>query len=99
VLRGEAGIGKTALLEHLVGAASDLTVVRAVGLESDMELAVLVWSAVRAVARPARAAAGSAARRASDLFGLSAGRAPDRFLLGLAVLTLVSEAAEQRPLL
>src|SRR4051812_9773822 len=100
VLRGEAGIGKTALLEHLVGAASEETVVRAVGVESDMELAFAglhqlcgpLLDQLERLPAPQRDAL-------RIVFGLSAGPAPDRFLVGLAVLTLVSEAAEQRPLL
>jgi DNA-binding CsgD family transcriptional regulator len=100
VLRGEAGIGKTALLRHLVEAASDLTVLRAVGVESEMELA---FASLHQLCRPLldrleRIPAPQ--RQALEIvFGLSAGAAPDRFLVGLAVLSLFSEEAEERPLL
>ena len=95
VLRGEAGIGKTALLQHLVESASDLTVVRAVGVESEMELP---FASVHQLCGPMldqlpRLPAPQ--RQALEIaFGLSAGAAVDRFLAGLAVLSLFSEAAE-----
>src|SRR5215203_32195 len=100
VLRGEAGIGKTALLEYLVASASDLTVVRAMGVESDMELA---FAGLHQLCGPLLDRLESLPvpqRQAIEIvFGLSAGGAPDRFLVGLAVLSLFSEVAEQRPLL
>jgi hypothetical protein len=100
VLRGEAGIGKTALLEYLIASASDMTVVRAVGVESEMELA---FASVHQLCGPLldrlpRLPAPQ--RQAMEIvFGLRAGAAPDRFLVGLAVLSLFSEVAEERPLL
>jgi hypothetical protein len=102
VVRGEPGVGKTALLEYAVGewSESGFRVARAVGVESEMELAYAalhqlcapVLDRVERLPGPQRDALGVA-------FGLSAGDAPDRFLLGLAVLSLVSEVAEERPLL
>jgi DNA-binding CsgD family transcriptional regulator len=100
VLRGEPGVGKTALLDWAVGSAAGLRVVRVAGVESEMELAFAALQQLCApmlgklasLPDPQRAALGVA-------FGLSAGAAPDRFLVGLAVLSLVSEAAEQQPLL
>jgi DNA-binding CsgD family transcriptional regulator len=100
LLRGEPGVGKTALLEYLVHEASDLAVVRAAGVESEMELAFAALQQLCApmldrldrLPAPQRDALGVA-------FGLRAGDAPDRFLVGLAVLSLLSEAAEERPLL
>jgi AAA ATPase domain len=100
VVRGEAGIGKTALLEYLISSASDLTVVRAAGVESDMELAyaslhqlcVPLLDRLERLPVPQRQALGI-------VFGLSAGVPPDRFLVGLAVLSLFSEVADARPLL
>ena len=91
VLRGDAGIGKTALLDYLAAAGSDLTVIRAVGVESEMELAYaslhqLVVSLLERVERipaPQREAL-------ETVFGLGAGPAPDRFLVGLAVLSLLA---------
>ena len=100
VLRGEAGIGKTALLDYLIASASDLTVVRAVGVESDMELA---YAGLHQLCGPLldrlESLPGPQRQAMEIVFGLSAGAAPDRFLVGVAVLSLVSEAAEQRPLL
>src|SRR6516162_8934077 len=100
VVRGEAGVGKSALLEYAAGAAPDMRVARAAGVESEMELAfaglhqlcVPLLDRLERLPAPQRDALGIA-------FGLRAGGAPDRFLVGLAVLTLLSEAAEDRPLL
>src|SRR5260370_4395451 len=100
VIRGEAGIGKTALLEYAAETAQDFRVARAEGVESEMELpyAALQQRCGRMLDRldrlrgPQRDALGVA-------FGLRSGGAPDRFLVGLAVLGLLSEVAADRPLL
>src|SRR6266853_952518 len=100
VVRGEAGVGKSALLEYVAGAASDMRVARAVGVESEMELAFAglhllcapLLDRLERLPGPQRDALGVA-------FGLREGGAPDRFMVGLAVLTLLSEVAEDRPLL
>src|ERR1700733_1290724 len=99
VVRGEAGGGKTALLDYAVESAPDLMSVRAAGVESEMELAFaglhqLCWPMLDRLGRlpgPQRDALRIA-------FGLEEGPAPDRFLVGLAVLSLLSEAAGDRPL-
>src|SRR4051794_6575633 len=100
VLRGEAGIGKTALLHYLVASAADMTVARAVGIESEMELA---FASLHQLCGPLLGGLPNLPppqRHALEVvFGLSAGAAPDRFLVGLAVLSLFSELAEDRPLL
>jgi DNA-binding CsgD family transcriptional regulator len=100
VLRGEAGIGKTALLDHLAASAPGLTVVRAAGVESEMEL---VYASLHQLCGPLLdgiARLPPPQREALEVvFGLSAGGAPDRFLVGLAVLSLFADASEQRPLL
>ncbi len=100
VLRGEAGIGKTALLEYLVESASDLTVVRAAGVESEMELAFAGLHQLCAPLLDRLQRLPPPQRQALEIvFGVSAGAAPDRFLVGLAVLSLFSEVAEEQPLL
>ena len=100
VLRGEAGIGKTALLEHAIESASDLTVLRAVGVESEVELA---FAALHQLCAPVLDGLdrlpGPQRTALAITFGLSAGAAPDRFLVGLATLGLLSEAAQERPVL
>jgi DNA-binding CsgD family transcriptional regulator/tetratricopeptide (TPR) repeat protein len=100
VVRGEAGIGKTALLEYLVRAAPDLTVLRAVGVELDMELAYAGLHQVCAPLLDRLDRLPPPQRQALEIaYGVSVGGAPDRFLVGLAVLSLLSEAADERPLL
>jgi DNA-binding CsgD family transcriptional regulator len=100
VLHGEAGIGKTALLEHLIAAAADLTVVRATGVESEMELA---YASLHQLCGPLLdrldGLPGPQRQALEIVFGVSSGAAPDRFLVGLAVLSLLAAAAEERPLL
>jgi DNA-binding CsgD family transcriptional regulator len=100
VLRGEPGIGKSALLEHAVEAAPAFRVARAAGVESEMELAFAALQQLCApmldlldhLPAPQRDALGVA-------FGLHAGDPPDRFLVGLAALSLFSEVADEQPLL
>ena len=100
VLRGEAGIGKTALLRYLIDAAAGMHVVCAVGIESEMELAYASLHQVCAPLLGRLPGLPPPQRQALEIvFGLSAGPAPDRFLVGLGVLSLLSEVAEERPLL
>ncbi|MBV8987653.1 MAG: AAA family ATPase, partial [Solirubrobacterales bacterium] len=100
VLRGEAGIGKTALLEYLVKSAADLTVMRAMGVESEMELAFAGLHQLCAPLLDRLPSLPAPQRDALEIvFGLSDGAAPDRFLVALGVLSLLSEATEERPLL
>src|SRR3954454_12986883 len=100
VVRGEAGIGKTALLDYLVEAATDMTVARAVGVESDMELAFASLHQLCAPMLDRRDLLPDPQRQALEIvFGLSAGAPPDRFVVGLAALSLFSKVAEEHPLL
>jgi DNA-binding CsgD family transcriptional regulator len=99
VVSGEAGVGKTALLRSVIESASGFRVVRAVGVESEIELAFAalqqlctpMLDRLDRLPAPQRDALGVA-------FGLRAGDPPDRFLVGLAVLSLLSEVAEEQPL-
>lgn len=100
VLHGEAGIGKTALMHYLVTSASDLTVVRAAGVESEMELA---YASLHQLCAPFLDRVDSLPVPQREalrvVFGVSEGPVPDRFLVGLAVLSLLADVAERRPLL
>jgi DNA-binding CsgD family transcriptional regulator len=100
VLHGEAGVGKTALLDYLQERASGCRVVRAAGVESEMEIAFAGLHQLCAQTLDSLERLPGPQRDAlSTAFGLSAGAAPDRFLVGLAVLGLLSEVAEERPLI
>ena len=99
VVRGEAGVGKTALLEYLIERASVCRVARAAGVQSEMELAFAGLHQLCAPMLDQVVGLPSPQRDAlSTALGLSAGNAPDRFLVGLAVLGLLAEVAEERPL-
>ena len=99
VMLGEPGVGKTALLDHAVESAAGLRVARVTGVESEMELAFAALQQLCApmldklecLPDPQRDALGVA-------FGLHTGAAPNRFLVGLAALSLLSETAVQQPL-
>jgi DNA-binding CsgD family transcriptional regulator/tetratricopeptide (TPR) repeat protein len=100
VVRGEPGVGKTVLLDYLADRAVGCRVARAAGVQSEMELA---FAALHQLCAPMLDHAESlpvpqreALRTA---FGLSTGPVPDRFLVGLAVLGLLSETAGERPLI
>ena len=100
VIRGEAGVGKTSILEYAAEAADTFTVIRAAGVESEQDLG---FSAIHRLVLPLLSGSDrlpSPQRRALEIvLGLVDGDPPDRFLVGLAVLTLLSGAAEARPLL
>jgi len=100
VVRGEAGVGKSALLEYVAAQAAGCRIVRAIGVEAEMELA---FAGLQQLCAPLLdrlerlpAPQGDALATA---FGLRAGDPPDRFLVSLAVLSLMAGAAEEQPLI
>jgi DNA-binding CsgD family transcriptional regulator len=100
VLRGEPGVGKTALVEYAVESATGFRVARAAGVEAEAELAFATLQQLfgpmgrrlDGLPAPQRAALAVA-------FGLSSGSTPERFLVGLAALSLLSEVAHEQPIL
>ena len=100
VLRGEAGIGKTALLQHAADAATGFTVLRATGIEYEAELP---YAALHQLLRPLEDRIGNLAEPQADALrgalGLAHERQADAFLVGVGTLTLLADAAEEQPLL
>ncbi len=100
VVRGEAGVGKSALLRWVADEAAGFRIERIAGVESEMELPFAglhqlcapMLDHVDALPEPQRGALRVA-------FGVASGEAPERFLVGLAALSLLAEVAEERPLL
>ena len=100
LVQGEPGIGKTALLEYAVGEAQDLRTLRAVGVEAERELAFAALHQLCAQLLDRLDRLPRPQREALEItFGLTAGAVPDRLLVGLATLGLLSDVAEERPLL
>jgi DNA-binding CsgD family transcriptional regulator len=99
VVSGEPGVGKTALLQSATESVPGFRVARAVGVESEMELA---FAALQQLCAPMLdrldRLPGPQQEALEVAFGLRGGNAPDRFLVGLAVLSLFSEVAEEQPL-
>src|SRR5262249_28039352 len=100
VLRGEAGVGKTALLECVADLASGFRCVQVAGVKSDMELA---FAGLQHLCAPLLnhldELPGPQHEALNVAFGRGAGATPDRFLVGLAVLSLIAAAANEQPLL
>ncbi|HET8894619.1 MAG TPA: AAA family ATPase [Gaiellaceae bacterium] len=97
---GEPGVGKTALLDDAVEAAADFRVARTVGVEGEMELAFAALHQLCSQSLGLLERLPGPQREALEgALGLSAGRAANPFLVGLAVLNLLSKAAEDQPLL
>ncbi len=102
VLRGEAGIGKTALLREMAERAANrgMRIARAAGIQAEMEmdfaglhqLLLPFAEGLQDLSGPQRTALGT-------VFGLATGQTPDRFMVGLATLTLLTDAAEKQPVL
>ena len=94
VVRGDPGVGKTVLLDYLAGRARGCRVARAAGVQTEMELA---FAGLHQLCAPLLNRAGQLPVPQRDAlrtaFGLAAGPPPDRFLVGLAVLSLLSEVA------
>ena len=100
VLRGEAGVGKSALLAYVCDRATDWRVLRARGVESEMELA---YSGLHQLCAPLLDSLDRVPIPQRDalatVFGLHPGPPPDRFLVGLATLSLLAEVSEREPLI
>ena len=100
VLRGEAGIGKSALLQDLAGKAQECLICRAVGVESEMELPCAGLQQLCGPVTGRLADLPPLHRNALEkVFGLNTGPPPDRFLVGMAVLDLITMAAQRQPLM
>jgi DNA-binding CsgD family transcriptional regulator len=100
IVRGDPGVGKTTLIEHSVALAEDVRVLRAVGVESEMELP---FAALHQLCRPALDRLDGLPEPQRDamrkVFGLSGGDPPDRFLVGLGALSLLAELGSDQPVI